>query len=95
MEAIYVEKDSWIVLCPPVCMTWMGIEICIRHTALAAWMMLICMQNIIIRLGKALMKTLFGMKSHFLLPIHDFRENGSTCITLRQTVRHTFVSTIT
>ncbi len=32
-------------------------------------------------------------------PIHDFRENGSTCITLRQcvsaSVRHTFVSTIT
>ncbi len=45
--------------------------------------------------------------AHFLLPIHDFRENGSTCITLRQSVsasvrqcvspsvRHTFVSTIT
>ncbi len=37
--------------------------------------------------------------SLFLLPIHDFRENGSTCITLRQcvslSVRHTFVSMIT
>ncbi len=27
-----------------------------------------------------------GLVLHFLLPIHDFRENGSTCITLRQSV---------